>query len=1606
MINSVNNLFGFSVVVSNARASVIGLSSIRERLCNAFCTTFGFQSFSQNIYRQIKSSNLFVPGIDNLSNYNTTENYIYNTLDAAFPQESSANKKVLALSVNAIIFSYYVYGSIDINDVIILIAHCLFNVASIVNNNQIFSQDAKTGAILNSPFDENTISILLSTGNYNDVIQLLASSVKNSPTEMVNYNWFEVANIFPNPNLQIMKDIENQYYYLSGQLLYQADEFQLPDCQSIPLIIQTETGNIQSLYFTNQPCDDKSNYIGPISGISFYRIFNDGPFSSGDFNNQVKQEYINFDKAILTPNDYQSNSKILYSFITGDDGEYVPISFNSVNLDGNGTYNIPQEYSNIQDSYDCSKTYSGTMHIGDNSFRIICDKDILGNCSNCRPVFLTGFKFASLELDKNIWYKKYAYLKTNPPSNTDRILKRALNILPYSYISAIDDDDNNFISIGSNGEECLGYPQMTGQNALPNIAFFQTFDSPTFNKKASLTMYPSIGTSYNGIGDNSNRNYEISPLLIFSGISPVSIPVNASGKNNVKFGVKINSNFNISDNITKQFFGMGDAFGGQYNILKSFSSNAGYNYTGYVISGEGFLENIISFNSQFISNTIGSQIQNIKFISGYKDNIGNQYIVSKIYSQDDTGALVPYYYLNNQLLPEFLKVQETGLNSFSPLPETFETSGIYEKIIGSQKVENYLPRYSSGAFSNQTKTFLYPNAQTADLKYNSKNNGFPVKIKFNLNIREESVRELYAKFFISNDGLISNVPMKVNVLRASPNYDIDFSVPSPLMNNIFIPNNAYYQKAFDFNNFSETDGFEYSAPLDMVDNNWSPAIRKDIFQDQNNNFVFILNSSSDNTSNDYYTPSGKNTSTYKDSSNPFYQGVRLTGNMSIIHRIFTGNSNINQYKAIYSESPFSNGLFHYYRPFQISGEIEYTEPYFDLSSGTTYLNDSIKEVFKLMLEGNSNISQSDCNWFSNPVSCAQVVSSYYSEINGKTGLIPEGVDPIFLEYMGGRSGGFMIQEEGGYHSQGIIGDLWNYFSYLRYGMLGTHQFSICAPITREPYYDDSLVLISSSPTNTNIFTRALKYNPFILKDYPFLPFTKSESYNYRIGSNAGNLSLNFSGDFATFDLKNYLSKKQTNSNDWYDSTGLVIGPFDRDIEIGVTNGNQIYSNANFYCNGNQLTDPSGFGGCDINAQIYAQLQLDSGIFPGNYNRDANFTILAIIPKYSYAYLNLSGLSSGYIGFENLTGTNGIIENGKISLRPRKVIGASVYDSNIHQGEVGWINPFMFLNNGIENKFTFNTNNFENLSSQPFIVTTYSNSGKLYPRPFNDFTGLGKFDKFGNLTYDSSVNVENYWKNYAIRNNQNIIVSGWREGSRLSFEFKNIEIVYDAMPYQTHKLIIPSGACIVTGEMAYLSQAEKSIYSAGVVLSDATNLIPGITEDYTPSYISQVLNRLPFFAELSGNENFLTAPSIMKERKVTPYISGNQQYNNLFNYPPYNYNKISWAATSDLELLNNGETLEANLPDDPITFNNSQLMFSASQGQLLPNGNKNSIIDKVYDVSVAYQMYDSISTDSVINSGLCITQKRGGKVRIQQSQDLSGILAPLGVTLSLIKLGIN
>lgn len=1561
MASSSREIFGISITSAYVRAGKINLGGRRKAICQTLAMAFGLgEETGTSLYTTFRNRQNIdnTLGLDETSYYHLYEGEIYDIFNGAYPSETEANKRSLALVTNAIIFGYYLNPGATTREVYLIVGQALLNTASRVNEHQIFTTTTQ-GEIVH-PISETVIKSLLQK-NYSLVLKAVATSPKEEEVNIVNYNWYDTRSIFTSPNPQLSKDIENQYYYLSGKLFYESDNVVLPDCVEDNIVINTVSGIITTKFIRNVPCVDKNSYIGPVTGVKFNRIFNDGPYSTGDFTKDIRNAYINFDRTVLESGDYLSNNEVIYSFYPDGSSGFVPVYNGGVFINANGPYSVSgEEYKYAPDTSDCVGHYQ-SMHVGNNKPRVICSRDSFNACLSCETGF-TGYKFANIQLEDH-WLSKFSYIQANPALDTGHILKRALNIEDNPYVATrVGDEYQTYVMNFPVEDWYFGPPQLHGGNSLPTLAFFQDFDSVTFDKNASVSIYPALGIG-GGVGSEASRSYSVSPINIFSGQLGGHTSLEPTG-GLVKFVVKVSS-ASALDDISKQFFGMGDNFSGQFQVISESRENAGYFYTGYILSGDGQSYDALEFLDNYSGYILGSPINQVKFISGYEAN-GKQYPMSRMYGQTKSGDLVKYYYLNKQNIPSEFAVKETGLASFGELPAELESNGT--RLYATQKVENFLPRYSNGPFSVESRKFIYPHAKEATETYPAKTFGFPNRIRYSLNVREEVVKELYVEYFINRDGLVDTTPNYIRVVRPTSSGGYNSSSTFPIMKEAFEPIDSRYDYEMDFNNNKVSDYFSYSYGLNAVDNNWAPTDP-------------ILK-----------VPSGRNSVVYdglQTAESVYYQGLRYTGSSSPSeHRIFTGTG-AGHYYTKYSIAPNNVGIIHAYNAVNRTGEFIYTLPIFDVGEANMYINDGLREAFNIVFTANCYSN------YKFDTSCRSLEGATVYKNNGERQLIATGQDPIYLEYVGGRRGGLTAESDGGYHSNGLIGDDWYGFTYDSYGMYGPISDPCSRQVFRYPYSDDRVVLVDGNVNDTTIHARALKFNPYALSGLP-TGFNNTQIH-YSISGITGVLNSPSSAKYIEFDLANYLPLKNTTGEEWYDSTGLVLGPFDRDTELCVKAPNKLFAYSHFYVNDEKLTSYYGGGTCEYNQ--FNGFSVNSGIIRGEGGRSEHITTFAIVPSGQTVRLNV--YSSPMIGESGLSETKiGVVSPAIVTMTPRTTVENVQYIYGVHSGDPSIMNRLLYSHNGLEQEYHIpHTGGFGNLVGAHTFITAVK-SGIIYPRPDTDFTGLARLDKFNNLIYDNSATPEQYWKNFARRNRVKVPITGWREATRVSFEFDSVELFYNDIPYQSYKVVIPSGNCIISGEMGYYGQADRTVFSEGVFLKNNTDNNP-LQMMYAPSYVSDVLSRVPQFKQPSGNyvSGILIAPSVMKQRKTTTF-EDNQTYDYLLKDSPDNYNKLFWPALSDLETLNPGETIEVIPPDDGDTFLNSTMLFSAARGQRLANGKNNPLINITFDVNDQFQMYDSIATDAMINSGICITSGRGGAVRLDYNL-LSGVLTTQGKTIGMI-----
>ena len=223
-MSSLREIFGLATTSSYIRGTVMGFDNTRlKNICEGICVGFGLNNSDGDtlfFYYQSNNNLLNSIGFDDSSHFALYQSDVQTLIDNFLPSESAINRQTLALAAFSVIWGYALNQTTDINTIVTTIGQVLTSVAQTANGNQPF---AVINKVVISPFDSNAIQNLLKN-NYSPSFKEVAESSKTEQTQVANYNWFDVSNIFAKPNLQIMKDIENQYYYISGAFLYEAEE--------------------------------------------------------------------------------------------------------------------------------------------------------------------------------------------------------------------------------------------------------------------------------------------------------------------------------------------------------------------------------------------------------------------------------------------------------------------------------------------------------------------------------------------------------------------------------------------------------------------------------------------------------------------------------------------------------------------------------------------------------------------------------------------------------------------------------------------------------------------------------------------------------------------------------------------------------------------------------------------------------------------------------------------------------------------------------------------------------------------------------------------------------------------------------------------------------------------------------------------------------------------------------------------------------------------------------------------------------------------------------------------------------------------------------------
>ena len=748
----ISNIYGLASSVAYIRCGGSGNNtrSVLESLASGFGAGIDNGTYVYNLFLSNTGTGVF-------SNHGFDANSLYyTTLESSVPMTNYSQ-----IGTAAIIYAYATFPNIDKSLITGYINTYCQNTKNFL---------AEPGYIM----EQSGVDYVLSQFSLTDINTQITGAPAVIPSQAINYNWYDASPLFINPDLDetLIRDVESQYYYLSGQLIYNGLPTGLQPCIEYSSTVSTSSGNIVVSVIQNTPCYDKSSYIGPVSGIQFFREFSDGPGTSGYFDATMTNQYVAFDEAVLDPIDYSSNNVVLYSNQMDSYGNYILI-YSGIQTDMPGFYNPGNEYgyghTNFISAQDCCGWDGDTeyvasniplmrMHEGDNQGKWWVNKVFHhegpnacdGYCSIVSTLEAwTGWKFAPFELNHPL-VKNFSSIKTNPNIDTRRVLKRALNTENYyvvaedgsrfpasPYLGVVDINGDLFVS-GS----YVGPPQLNGNETLPGFVFWETFDNTHFPDFASVNIRPAF---------LSGEQYVFSDFYLFTGQNGAHYEAINPIKPSITIAQTIHSSDMVNyDDVFKKCLSIGDNFGNTVSETVTLQSNAGFLYTGYSFSQNGIGVNIpeLMVNVE----TVGAGYSTLHYINGYKSGI-QQFYLSNQYGYIITGdtsnginylgKLTGYSYFNNGILG----TTNTGWRDvFAPIPNVVVSDylNVFSPIYQSQPVENYLPRYASGPFLSYQNKFLYPNVQSVVETYDANSNGFPVNVSYSITIKEETVREIFA----------------------------------------------------------------------------------------------------------------------------------------------------------------------------------------------------------------------------------------------------------------------------------------------------------------------------------------------------------------------------------------------------------------------------------------------------------------------------------------------------------------------------------------------------------------------------------------------------------------------------------------------------------------------------------------------------------------------------------------------------------------------------------------------------------------------------------------------------------------------------------------------
>lgn len=1089
--------FAINIAIARFRKKSLALTDLDLSVCRACLNGLNKIDAADNIYSSYLAGNTglnSIIGLDNGSDFNDIEDQI--TTDYLYSYSSTVQ------SVYSTVTAAMALGSLSAGLSYNSFTGFLYKGYDHLN---LFLGSGPNGV----PFSRATIETI--TGlNYQTVLDTIyGESEKTVESQAIYFRYYDLSESFTSAtNLVKAKDSTAQEYTVSGDLIYSPKPWDgIPFCEyiDVPIYPTTHIAVIGRYYHTIPralPCIEKERSICPVTGTQFFRVFNDGPYSSGEWSEStIGAVFHDRDKQHLSTSAYSENAKELSSFdgiamggiegvsvvVDSALGEFVTPFQREVLQQPVGGSVIEQHVGN----YESGRVGYSLSGYGRYPFTNV-PYEIYNTTTGH-----TGFKIIPIQLGMANWSGEMSNIVTNPILSTNRACQTAMNF----YKSAIIDLDNSDSGIA-------GPPQRSVKCDYPYIAVEENFQSETANRYASLRLrfgisatefgYLGSRTTFMGISSGASEMFESSNF--YQPDEPL--------QPEVKFGYEIQSTGLIrsedySGIIESLCLGMGNGME-QASISEYAISNNGYVHSGFLFSGgsvpfgtgesmklgnyliaKGYAEvsdytwgnaALDGYGSLASSGAIiGSPQVEDRMLMGWAHESYGEIPISLLYAYAGTSE---YLYsgfdsglsssvADSEVFP-FIGPED----GFAKTPHSLGllSSGWYP-VIKVQKRENAFPRYFRGPFATAKKRFLYPAAKQmyeSDI-YEPDTAGLDVfenkgdNIFYTRSGTADPINEYSGKGLPVKIGFPHKVTYNVTVKQYAKRefYKRQAYDAAGGLNTYNYPVNQ------NFIAFGTTNS---STPSHTVDKDFSASIN----QITNNIFVmadsgsnpFIYDSSPNYVQGFLSDEIGKYSGTNTIVTSDF--GLRDTGAFIVGRTHIVGYSWYGpDYEATTTKNPV--GLFSRYIGYTIPMTGSYVMPGYRLET-SSFEPESVYSAFSIS-------------------------RNLYEENQGhlERGYGYAGSDPLYLRRIGNFSGvteNYRADEEinGSQHPtgpSGLVGDSWMGLNSgditvdsVRYGYGHYHWDSMfSAGHNREPAKDNRIILTDLKPSGFGFHFAALEYFP-------------------------------------------------------------------------------------------------------------------------------------------------------------------------------------------------------------------------------------------------------------------------------------------------------------------------------------------------------------------------------------------------------------------------------------------------------------------------------------------------------------------------------------------------